>query len=196
MDLAKFRSMVLVVALIAALMLVIVLAQQKRALLDRNEKLTSWLRYPYPGMYVPAMSVPSVRGDTVQIGSGGPGQVQVLFVFSTTCEFCEASLPAWKRIAGELAASAQVEVVGISVDSVQAARRYLAEHGIMLPVVSFTDRKLRALYRTVTLPQSIVLDGHGEVQYARLGAVTEVSAIDSIIQMSRRSGPWRMQLAE
>ena len=147
MELTKLRSIVLVFALTAATVLMVALALQKRDLLARVEGLTTRIRDPYVGMYVPAVTLPSVSGDSVLLGQAPHGQVQVLFVFSTSCEFCKASLPAWKRIAGEFAANSQVEVVGISVDSVEATRRYVAEHGLELPVVSFTDRKLRALYR-------------------------------------------------
>jgi len=182
MDLAKFRSMVLVVALTAAAVLVVALALQKRDLLARIEGLTTRTRDPYVGMYVPAVTLPSVNGDKVLLGQAPPGQVQLLFVFSTTCEFCKASLPAWKRIAGELAVNAQVEVVGISVDSVQATRDYVEEHGIEYPVVSFMDRRLRALYRAGITPQTLIIDAEGKVGYARVGAVTEAVVIDSIVE--------------
>ncbi len=181
MDLAKFRSMVLVVALIAAAVLVVALALQKRDLLARIEGLTARIRDPYPGLYVPAVTLPSVSGDSVLLGQAPPGQVQLLFVFSTTCEFCKASLPARKRIAGEFGANSQVEIVGISVDSVEATRRYVAEHGIELPVVSFTDRRLRALYRAGITPQTLIVDAEGKVSYARVGALTEAAAIDSVL---------------
>ena len=181
MDLAKIRSMVLVVALTAAAVLVVALALQKRALLDRNENLTTRIRYPYPGLYVPAVTLPSVSGDSVLLGQAPPGQVQLLFVFSTTCEFCKASLPAWKQIAAELAANERVEVVGISIDSVEPTRRYLAEHGIELPVVSFIEPRLLAMYRAGTTPQTLIIDADGRVGYSHLGAVTELLVIDSII---------------
>ncbi len=96
-------------------------------------------------------------------------------------EFCKASLSAWKRIAGEFAANSQVEVVGISVDSVQVTREYVEEHGLEFPVVSFTDRKLRALYRAGITPQTLIIDAEGKVSFTRIGAVTETGAIDSII---------------
>ncbi len=181
MDLSRFRTVLLLLALSAALMLVVVLAQQKRDLLARIEGLTARIREPYEGMYVPAMSVPSVRGDTVRIGSGGPGQVQVLFVFSTTCEFCEASVTAWKQIAGELDGNSWVEIVGVSVDSFQVTREYIEEHGLEFPVVILTDRKLRALYRIGITPQTTIIDPEGRVGYSHLGAVTEPVVVDSIL---------------
>ena len=132
-------------------------------------------------MYVPAVTLPSVNGDTVLLGQAPPGQAQVLFVFSTTCEFCKASLAAWKQIAAELTAGERVEVVGVSIDSVEPTRRYLVEHGIQLPVVSLTDQRLRALYRAGTTPQTTIIDAEGRVGYSHLGAVTEPVVIDSIL---------------
>ncbi len=65
-------------------------------------------RDPYVGMYVPAVTLPSVTGDSVLLGGPSVGHVQILFVFTTTCQYCKASLPAWKRIASELTAMEQV----------------------------------------------------------------------------------------
>jgi cytochrome oxidase Cu insertion factor (SCO1/SenC/PrrC family) len=143
-----------VLALAVASSLVVVLALQKRDLVTRVETLTERIRHPYVGMYVPAVTLSAVTGDSVLLGGPPLGRVQVLFVFSTRCQYCKASLPAWKQIAAELAASERVEVVGVSLDSVDATRRYLGEHGIDLLVVSFT----------------------------RIGALTETGAIDSIIR--------------
>lgn len=181
MDLPKLRTVLWAIALTAASVLVVVLASQKRDLLDRIDLLTSRIRDPFPGLYVPTVTLPSVGGDTITLGNASPGAVQVLFVFSTTCQFCKASLPAWKRISGEFANSEKVQVVGISLDSVEATSRYLMENGIRLPVVSFTDRRLRALYRAQITPQTLIVDAEGKVSFTRIGAVTETGAIDSII---------------
>ena len=71
--------------------------------------------------------------------------------------------------------------MGITVDSVQVSREYVDEHGLEFPVVSFTDRKLRALYRAGITPQTLIVDAEGKVGYVRVGAVTDASAIDSIV---------------
>ena len=132
-------------------------------------------------MYVPAVTLSAVTGDSVLLGGPPLGHAQVLFVFSTTCQYCKASLPAWKQIAAELAASEGIQVVGVSIDSVEPTRRYLVEHGIELPVVSFTDRRLLAMYRAGTTPQTLITDADGRVGYSHLGAVTEPVVIDSIL---------------
>ena len=181
MVLAKFRSLALLVALATASLLVVVLALQKRDLTERVEGLTTRARDPYPGLYFPAATLPSLSGDSVSLGQAPPGHVQVFFVFSTTCQFCKESLPGWKQIARDLADNSQVELLGISLDSVPATRSYVTEHGIDLTVVSFTDRKLRALYRAWITPQTLIVNAEGRVSYARIGVVRDNAAIDSIM---------------
>jgi protein-disulfide isomerase len=142
MDVSKLRSVILFGALSLATALVVVLALQKRQLEARIRELAARIRDPYVGMYVPAVSLPSVGGDTVLIGHAGSGQVQLLFVFSTSCGYCKESLRAWKQIAREFSDDADVLVRGISVDRVDAAREYVREHELPFPVVNVgrTDR--------------------------------------------------------
>ena len=109
------------------------------------------------------------------------GQVQLLFVFATECTHCRASLPAWNQIAADLLHYPGIQVIGISTDSVAPTRSFVAEHGIQFSVVSFEDRKLRALYRSRVVPQTLLLDCDGVVMYARLGAVEEL-----VVEQSRR----------
>ena len=181
MEHAKLRSIILVLALAVASSLVVALALQKRDLMTRIDTLTERIRHPYVGMYVPAVTLSAVTGDSVLLGGPPGGHVQVLFVFSTSCQYCKASLPAWKQIGAQLAASEGAEVIGVSIDSVETTRRYLKENGIELPVVSLTDQRLRALYRAGTTPQTTVVDAEGKVGYSHLGAVTDPVVVDSIL---------------
>ncbi|UCD24386.1 MAG: TlpA family protein disulfide reductase [Gemmatimonadota bacterium] len=153
--------------------------------MTRIDTLTERIRHPYVGMYVPTVTLPAVTGDPVLLGGPPGGHVQVLFVFSTSCQYCKASLPAWKQIAAELAASEGAEVIGVSIDSVETTRRYLKENGIELPVVSLTDQRLRALYRAGITPQMLIVDARGRVSYARIGALTDGAAVDSVVDAAR-----------
>ena len=73
----------------------------------------------------------------------------------------------------------------------------MAEHDIRFPVVSFEDQKLRALYRSRVVPQTLLLDADGVVTYARLGSVEETVVIDSVIAQvdlvtdTSITGKWR-----
>ena len=90
-----------------------------------------------------------------------------------------------KRMVSKLRGPSGVEILGVSVDSVEVTQQYLVEHHLEFPVVSFTDGKLRALYRSNLMPQTLVIDAQGKVQYAYLGALTETSVTDSIIRVVR-----------
>jgi len=177
----RLSSAILVVALVASSTLVVVLALQKRSLSERQRDLMVRMRDPYPGLYVPVIYTMTVAGDSVRLGDPGTGRYQLSFVFGTTCDFSEASLPAWKDIALKLAGNAHVDIVGVSVDGVEETRAFVAEHDIPFPVVSFTDGRLRALYRTYVVPQTVIVIGDGKVTYAKVGAVTDGAVTDSII---------------
>ena len=181
MRLQKLYTSILVVALVAAAALVVVLAFQKRALMERQQELAARSRDPHPGFYVPAIDIETVTGDSVRLGETADRGVQLLFVFATTCDFCKASLPAWKEIAAQVGQKSVARIYGISVNPAEETEVFVSEHDIGFPVVSFADRKLRALYRSYIVPQTVVLDSEVRVEYARVGAVTENAVIDSII---------------
>ena len=185
MRFSKVLTSVLVAALVAASGLVVKLSMQQRTLVDRVRELTTRVRDPYVGFYVPAVTLRSVTGNSVRLGEVPSGNAQVLLVFSTTCRFCRASLPEWKRMVSQLRGPTGVEILGVSVDSAEVTRQYLVEHHLEFPVVSFTDQKLRALYRSNLMPQTLVIDAQGKVQYAHLGALTETSVTDSIMRVVR-----------
>ena len=168
MRLQKLYTSILVVALVAASVLVVVLAFQKRALMERQQELAARSRDPRPGFYVPAIDIETVTGDSVRLGESPNGGVQVLLVFNTTCEFCKASLPAWKKIASTLSQDSSIGVYGVSLQDLEEAVTFVSEQQIAFPVVSFSDRKLRALYRSQFVPQTLVLNSVGRVEYARL----------------------------
>ena len=185
----KLLTFVLVASLVAASGLVVKLSMQQRALVDRVRELTTRVRDPYVGFYVPAVTLRSVAGDSVRLGEVPGGNAQVLLVFSTTCRFCRASLSEWKRMVSQFRGPSGVEILGVSVDSAEETQQYLVDHHLEFPVVSFTDRRLTALYRSNVLPQTLVIDEQGKVQYAHLGALTEASVTDSIIRVVRDVAP-------
>jgi peroxiredoxin len=175
----KLRTALLVVGLVVASVLVVVLGRQKGELIDRVEWLNGRIRDPYPGLYVPAVLLGSIDGDSVRLGQVPEGGLQMLFVFSTSCEYCKASVANWNLLASDWADQVNVQVYGISVQAPDETQRFVTEQEIGFPVVHLTDRKLRALYRAYVFPQTVILDADGIVRYARIGEVTAIAA-DSI----------------
>ena len=175
------RAVIIPLTLITATALLVVLSLQNRSLINRTRELAAKARDPHPGVYVPAVNLETVEGDSVRLGESGDGRQQLLFVFSTRCDHCLASLLAWNRIASKFDDDPHVQVVGLSTDSVGPTLEFFAAHNIRFPVVSFVDHKLRSLYRARIVPQTILLDPKGLVTYVRLGAIGEDVVADSVI---------------
>lgn len=175
------RALVIPLTLFTAMSLLVLLSLQNRALINRTQELAAKARDPHPGFYVPAVNLETVEGDSVRLGESIEGRQQLLFVFSTRCDHCIASMPAWNRLASELEDDPHVQVVGLCTDSTGPTRAFIAAHNIRFPVVSFVDRKLRSLYRARMVPQTILIDPRGRVSHARMGAVAEDMVADSVI---------------
>ncbi|MGD2216060.1 MAG: redoxin domain-containing protein [Gemmatimonadales bacterium] len=143
-------------------------------------------------MYVPVVRAPSVRGDSFVIGEASEGERQVLVGFSTTCGYCDASLASWESITTHLAEESGVRVFGVSRDSLETTRAYVEDRGLSFPVVTFSEPRIRALYRLQAVPQTLILEGEGRMIYARLGAVESEAAVDSVVAAARAApGPRR-----
>jgi peroxiredoxin len=186
--LKRAARLALLIAVGAAAVLVIALAREKQSLEARYGELVARIQHPYAGMYVPVVRAQSVRGDSFVIGEAAEGERQVLFGFSTTCGYCDASLASWETIAEDLAEEWGVRVFGVSRDSPEATRAYVEDHGLSFPVVSFSEPRIRALYRLQAVPQTLILNGDGRVLYARLGAVESEAAVDSVVAAARAAG--------
>ncbi|HEU4880839.1 MAG TPA: TlpA disulfide reductase family protein [Longimicrobium sp.] len=187
-----FRSLPYV-ALAAAAVLVVVLGQQKRTLIEQVEKAQYDLRQartePIRGMWMPAFQTPTIEGQPATIGEvPGEGR-QVLLMYTTTCPYCLSSIPAWKQIkaAADTMTSIRAAVYGVSLDSVDATRQYIAKHALPYPTVRFPDEKVAGMYRAGTVPITLVLDERGRAIYTRTGELKTRAAIDSVMQAIR----WR-----
>ena len=176
------------VALVAAAALVVVLGRQKQGLIRDYEELRRQYREalntPLRGSYVPGFAATTLENSQpVAIAQGSPDERQVLLVYTTTCQFCKASLPAWKRLTATLDTMTQprVKVYGVTLDSVEVTRRYIAEHRLPYPTVRFPDARVESMYRAGSVPLTVVLDGEGRTLYSRLGEVSRPETVDSII---------------
>jgi len=176
------------VALLAASLLVVVLGVQKRRLDDEVSTLrgqvTRALREPVRGMFMPAFTASTLEdGRAATIGSTPGEGRQVLLVYTTTCRYCLASLPSWKKIAATLdtMSTVRAEVFGVSLDSVEATRKYAQRHALPYPTVRFPDDKVTSMYRAAAVPVTLVLDEQGRTLYSRVGQLSDQVAIDSVI---------------
>lgn len=184
---ARVQQILPLVIAAVALGMVVLLAQRTR---DLNRQLTAALQragYPYPGMDVPAFTTTTLSGDTVTIGEGPEGSRAVLYLFTTTCPYCRASLQTWQEIADSLSPAPDVQAFGISLDSTHLAVRYAGDHDLRFPILRFPSDKLRRMYGGKLVPETIVLDENGRVIWSRVGALSDAASRDSVLDAVR----WR-----
>jgi len=163
-----------------AAILLVILGMQTRALRRDVRRLEGAQHLLHPGDVVPALRVARSDGDSITLGAG-PDPVQVLFVLSTTCPYCEATLPQWDTIAGRLLGTRGVVVYGVSLDPDSATVAYAARHGMRFPIVRFARARDAGTYRAIGSPITLVVDSSGTVLYAR-GSVLTGAATDSVVK--------------
>ena len=170
---SRFASWALAAALAAAVALVAVLGMQRRAQDERYDALRRDTSLPRGGMFVPTFTTQAADGSDVTIGERPDGGKQVLFLFTTTCPYCKASLPAVRELATAAAAEPPpgAAMYGIVLDSLTLAADYAAANDLSFPIVEFPARKLRHLYRARSVPTLLVLNAEGRVLFDRTGAL-------------------------
>jgi peroxiredoxin len=184
-------SLVLGLALAASLALVVALTirlGQSRVENGKTRRLAATL---HAGSYVPPVPAVTLAGDTLVLGETPTAEErQVLLVFTTTCQYCKATLPAWAALTDSLQrADPRVRVIGVLLDSTRRTRTYADAHHLTFPIVAMPSRKLRILYRAAAVPQTIVLDPDGQVRYATVGTLTKPAVLDSIYRAALDSLP-------
>ena len=101
---ARGLQALLVVTLLVSVGLLLRVTQGKRAAEKNWSDLYALAMNAHAGMYVPIYEGVSSAGDTVRLGDVAPGTRQLLYFFTTTCPYCRASVPTWKRL-GDLEVS-------------------------------------------------------------------------------------------
>ena len=163
--------------------LTVVLGKRYGDLSHSYDDLRQRAGLPHRGYFVPTFLARTAGGDSLQIGAtSGARHRQLVFVLTTTCPYCRQTLPIWTRLADSVRhlEGWAVDVVGISLDSSEATKRYAEAQGVAFPLVTFPSRKLKQLYRARAVPQTLVLDEEGRVLYARIGLLEPAATLDSV----------------
>jgi peroxiredoxin len=177
--------------LIAASALVVVLSNRLRDLSADYQALRLRSTLPHAGIVVPTFRTVTLARGPVTVGEVVDSAArQVLFVFNTTCPYCRGIIPVWHQMTDSVKRLGRpVQVLAISLDSVDTTRHYVAEHALRYPVLTFPQPKLERLYRAVAVPQTLVLDWRGTVLYARTGALDSASLDSGYAAVIGRSRP-------
>ena len=95
------------------------------------------------------------------------GKVVVLNLWATWCVPCVKELPSLLELQKQMP---QLAVVGVSTDQDDAVyRQFLTRHHVDLLTVRDADQKVNALYGTVQIPETYIIDRGGIIRRKFIG---------------------------
>ena len=131
------------------------------------------------------LRLPDVAGKDQSLRQWGDRFLIVNF-WATWCLPCREEIPVLLRVQAKHASN-RVQIVGISVDSVDKVREFAIEYRIAYPLVMGSMDVIaltRRLGNTAAgLPYTIVLDRSGRVVKTHLGGISEVE-LESAIRLA------------
>lgn len=156
--------------------------------IDRLEKAVRiWkhrAQWPAVGVTFPPMATTTLRGDSRMVGARSP-KSQIIAVFTTTCPFCRASVPQWRRLSGLADTSATLGMTWLSLSPRDSTLAYANTNGLPEEHVAFgAERALVLAARMRGVPVTLVVDTGGVIQHEFVGQLTEVQA-DSVLLAAR-----------
>lgn len=177
----RIRAAAVLVALGLCVVMVLLLSREDRHLRRQVVDMAMRVIEPYRGLWLPTFTTATLAGEPQTIGETSNGRHQVLFVFTTSCPYCKQMVRTWGQLASELGrVEPQPDVLGLSLDSADSTRAYVLANHVPYPVARFPNTKLAHLYRTRSVPLTLVLDDSGRVLYSRLGVLDSHAALDSV----------------
>lgn len=117
---------------------------------------------PGIGESAPDFELSDLDGRKVKL-SDYRGKVVVLNFWATWCPPCVQEMPSLTRLHESLGPRG-VTVVTVSVDEdEQALRRFVANHGVRVPVLRDPGRTVSNRYQTYKYPETYILDRQGRL---------------------------------
>lgn len=123
-----------------------------------------------PGDQVPAFNSIDANGKEKLISYEDTDCL--LMITSTTCPWCEKTLPVWKDIADKVKGSS-IHIVGVALDGKGHINEYINQNGINFEVVNFADPASQRIYKAFATPQTILIKRGGKVAKTWQGLLTE-----------------------
>mgnify|MGYP001619430214 CR=1 FL=1 len=155
------------VALIALAIEVIVLAIQNRELKDSsNRTARTGIKQ---GEYF------SLNGVHEFLNSSNidSSKTQLIYLFTTTCPFCEKNLASWMEISAK-SRKQQIVVIGISLDSEDRTKDYVKAKRLEFPVFIADDpTRFKEANRIIGVPGTVVRSRSGTVDAIWIGLLTD-----------------------
>jgi thiol-disulfide isomerase/thioredoxin len=137
------------------------------------------------GQPAPAFAVRTLGGDSARVGAGQPATL--VNVWATWCIPCQAEFGDLAAIQRDYATRG-LRVLAVSVDAGDdgAVRDFVRARGASFVIGRDPEARVRALYSSVGVPESYLVDGQGRLRWRTIGALPAGAAplravLDSVL---------------
>lgn len=166
----------LLVFLVAAIIWALV--QQNRHLREVIANHSAAFDYIGPGDVMLDVAVTEVNGSpralSDVIAEGG-----VIAFLTTTCRYCEATIPFWDQL-GDYLGDRSIAFVGVSLHPREITQSYVGRHGIHWPLVSARNPSALSAIGISGVPVLLVVRPGGEVAEVWIGR-RDTSEVDEVV---------------
>ena len=187
MPTSRMFSVVLVTAMVAESAMLAILSTRHAELRRDVQRILREATVPRVGAFYPQfIAAASTQRTPLVVGAAPLGRSQLILVYSRSCQFCRASLSAWRGLLANTDSLGTVDPLVIALDSIDASRDSLRQGGINAAVVTFPSGRERTLARAHATPETVLLSADGRILAAHTGLVT-----DSIVALITRAAATR-----
>jgi hypothetical protein len=153
----------------------------------------AWTWYATQTRVTAAPSVRYSAGDSladVRELDGSAGRPTLLFLVSSTCRFCNESMPFYRTLLAD-EATAGWRIVFASREHLEDLRDYLAQHELPLQKMSLVRLGRTSAFKANATPSLFLLDGNRRIVHSTTGRLntTEQAALRAALSDRPRSGP-------
>ncbi|MBP3974529.1 TlpA family protein disulfide reductase [Pseudoxanthomonas spadix] len=132
----------------------------------------SGLRPAAPGDLLPALTLPDLEGNPVNLRSLAQGRPLLINVWASWCGPCVEEMPALDRFAAAQGAEG-VQVLGLALDTPEGVRAFLqrtpVRYRLVLEQPGPSDASVRLGNRAGVLPYSVLVGADGRVLRQKTG---------------------------
>jgi peroxiredoxin len=140
------------------------------------------------GRAVAPLQLRHLDGFEETLAPRAAGKDRLLLVFTTTCAACQANQPNWRAL--QERAGGSVDVVGVSLDDLEATRTYQRAHRLSFPVTVPVDpQQLTDALAVTAVPLTVRLGADGRVQGSWVGGLSEAQLAEITAPRARRAEP-------
>lgn len=139
------------------------------------------------GKLAPEITLNNLNGQTVKL-SDYRGKIVILNFWASWCPPCKSEMPELNEAAREFASGADAVLLTVNLtdgsrETVDKARKYIADNNYSMTVLLDTQSKAANAYNITSIPTTYVIDKQGIIINSIVGPTTKNALQDYVNQL-------------